>query len=64
MSYCRWSSDDYQCDIYAYEAEDGFVVHVASSRKRFIEPLPEPISPSQDFDGWFARQREKVKKNG
>jgi len=55
MSYCRWSSDDYQCDIYAYEAETGFVVHVASSRRRFAEPLPEPVSPSEDFDGWWKR---------
>jgi hypothetical protein len=32
MSFCRWSSDDFRCDIYAYESEAGFIVHVASSR--------------------------------
>lgn len=33
MSYCRWSSDRFQCDVYCYESVyDGYVVHVASSR--------------------------------
>ncbi len=58
MSYCRWSSDDYQSDVYAYEAETGFVVHVASSRYKFSSPLPSPVSYAEDgFDAWFARQQ-------
>lgn len=32
MSYCRWSSDNSKCDIYAYEAEDGFYIHVANMK--------------------------------
>jgi hypothetical protein len=32
MSYCRWSSDNFQCDIYAYESDMGFMVHVASNK--------------------------------
>ena len=33
MSYCRWSSDDYQCDVYVWEHMDGdVVVNVASCR--------------------------------
>lgn len=32
MSYCRWSSDDWKSDIYCYEGEDGYHVHVAASR--------------------------------
>lgn len=32
MSYCRWSSDDFQCDVYCYEADEGFIIHVAVSR--------------------------------
>lgn len=32
MSYCRWSSDDFGCDLYVYEAEDGIAIHVASRR--------------------------------
>ncbi len=31
MSYCRWSSDNWKCDLYCYECADGvFVTHVAS----------------------------------
>lgn len=30
MSYCRWSSDSFKCDLYAYESDEGFVIHVAS----------------------------------
>jgi len=32
MSYCRWSSDNFNCDIYAYESDDGFVIHVGTGR--------------------------------
>jgi hypothetical protein len=33
MSYCRWSSDGFQCDVYVYEAEGGYMVHVAGKRR-------------------------------
>lgn len=32
MSYCRWSSDDFGCDLYCYESDDGYTTHVASNR--------------------------------
>lgn len=32
MSYCRWSSDNFQCDLYCYEDSSGYVTHVAASR--------------------------------
>ena len=32
MSYCRWSSDNWQCDIYCYESDQGYVIHVAGVR--------------------------------
>lgn len=35
MSYCRWSSDNFRCDIYAYEdTYGGYTIHVASSRHK------------------------------
>lgn len=46
MSYCRFSSDDYQCDVYVYESKDGYEVHIASSRYVFSEPLPPPETPN------------------
>lgn len=38
MSYCRWSSDDFKCDIYCYESETGYQVHVAA--KRVVGEIP------------------------
>lgn len=38
MSYCRWSSYNWKCDIYAYEGEDGFITHVA--RNRIVGEVP------------------------
>lgn len=33
MSYCRWSSDSYRCDLYCYEDVDGgFTIHIAATR--------------------------------
>lgn len=32
MSYCRWSSDDFACDLYCYESSNGFETHVADNR--------------------------------
>ncbi len=33
MSYCRWSTDDFQCDLYCYEdANGGWITHVAGNR--------------------------------
>lgn len=34
MSYCRFSSDNGQCDLYCYESNEGFVTHVACYRQR------------------------------
>jgi hypothetical protein len=52
MSYCRWSSDDFQCDIYCYESDAGFEIHVASHRRVFNEPLPPPL----DWDNFSAEK--------
>ncbi len=33
MSYCRWSSDDFNCDLYCYaDCMGGYTTHVASNR--------------------------------
>lgn len=49
MSYCRWSSDNYQCDLYCYESSLGYQTHVGSYRVVGDVPvlpewgrLPEP----------------------
>lgn len=41
MSYCRWSSDDWKCDLYCYEdAGGGWTTHVAG-RRRIGEVPPD-----------------------
>ena len=33
MSYCRWSSDDFNCDLYVYaDVSGGWTIHVAGNR--------------------------------
>jgi len=32
MSYCRWSSDDFHCDLYCYASSQGYTTHIASNR--------------------------------
>lgn len=44
MSYCRWSTDDFQCDLYCYEdVAGGFTTHVAGRRVVYQGELPPPI---------------------
>jgi hypothetical protein len=59
MSYCRWSSDDFQCDIYCYEScSGGWDIHVAANRTILKEgDLPPYVPFSQEnIDAWIARQ--------
>ena len=54
MSYCRWSSDGLECDIYAYQDyRDLYVIHVAGLRP--LGPLAE-CPPwgllLSDMDAW------------
>ena len=35
MSYCRWSTDNFNCDLYCYEdCSGGYTTHVAGNRQR------------------------------
>lgn len=47
MSYCRFSTDCYQSDVYVYDSDNGIVCHVASNR--LVSPNPRPKwTPRQD----------------
>ena len=51
MSYCRWSSDDWTCDVYVYEdVSGGWTTHVAGRKRRPIEGRPMPTHP--DVTDW------------
>lgn len=54
MSYCRWSTDDFQCDLYCYESDEGFITHVAGQRIKYKTPLPPPVDES-DFNALLKR---------
>lgn len=61
MSYCRWSSDDFQCDVYVYEhVSGGFAVHVAGNRVVFTEPLPEVVPLEKENLNAFMVRHQKV----
>lgn len=60
MSYCRWSSDDFQCDVYVYEDVGGFWSTNVAGRRRVIPPdvlASFPVSVDGDMAAWFARHR-------
>lgn len=43
MSYCRWSSDNYHCDLYCYESSGGHETHVAGYRRAGEWPDMPPL---------------------
>ena len=43
MAYCRWSTDGFRCDVYAYESTGGgYVIHVATRKKVLPEGWKDP----------------------
>lgn len=59
MSYCRFSHNDFQCDVYCYQSTSGpYVIAVAAYRLVFKEELPAKVPFSIDAaDAWFERHR-------
>ena len=56
MSYCRWSSDDFACDLYCYaDVNGGWTTHVAGSRYSGEIPKVEDALLSSDTEE-YARQ--------
>lgn len=45
MSYCRWSSDDHQCDVYVWaDCDGGYRTELAGRRRVFKVPMPPPVT--------------------
>lgn len=42
MSYCRFSDDNYRCDVYVFATENGFETHVAANRIALPEGVIVP----------------------
>ncbi len=52
MSYCRWSSDCYQSDVYVYaDVSGGFTTCVSGRRYRPLKPVPTP--PAESSPGGY-----------
>jgi hypothetical protein len=51
MSYCRWSSDDFDCDVYVYESVGGgWTTHIANNRAVFDRSaLPPPVPLGAEY---------------
>ena len=61
MSYCRWSTDDFQSDVYVYESREGYETHVAVNRVdltgRSLPPRVEMSTPptKEELRAWVGR---------
>jgi hypothetical protein len=57
MSYCRFSSDNFRCDIYCYaDYQGGYTTHVAGNR--IVGNIPEltgEIASSEWFESYKAQ---------
>ncbi|HEX7324318.1 MAG TPA: hypothetical protein VF292_03050 [Rhodanobacteraceae bacterium] len=60
MSYARFSSDDYQCDVYVYESVDGWVTHTALRRYVLDGLLPPPVPFDEGHLQAFIERQVKV----
>ena len=60
MSYCRWSSDSFRCDLYCYEdVHGGWTTHVAGRRRVMPDDFRDPWS---ECDAKDLQDEEKFKK--
>lgn len=64
MSYCRWSSDDFGCDLYCYGSDRGYETHVASNRAVGEIPkvggFPPPDAPQEEWTAFAARNQAQL----
>ncbi len=61
MSYCRFSSDNFKCDVYVYEdISGGYTIHIATSK--IIGNAPElpnitKVSSNEYFKAYKAQMK-------
>ncbi len=61
MSYCRWSTDDFRCDLYIYDDVRGRVtIHVAGRRRLIPDDAYPPPLPDGPFDADAYMQRHQA----
>lgn len=58
MSYCRFSSDNYNCDIYAFaDCYGGYTIHVA--KRRYVGDIPKIPAVTEGNEKEFIEQVKK-----
>lgn len=61
MSFCRWSSMNWSCDLYCYESEQGYVTHVAMNRVVGNIPKVDPTlfleNTEENLQKFLAQQK-------
>ena len=63
MSYCRWSTDDFKCDLYCYaDCRGGYTTHVAGNRIIYKKELPPEINLTKETIPAVLERRRKVMK--
>lgn len=73
MSICRWSDDDWKCDVYAYDSGRGIEIHVAGFR--YLGDIPpaqhlivqkkwNELSEAIRKQGEFLKNAQREKING
>ena len=61
MSYCRFSSDDFNSDVYCYEAvTGGFVIHVAHCRVVGDIPKAQHLLAKETMEEFFVAHRTQL----
>jgi hypothetical protein len=59
MAFCRWSTDDFKCDLYCYEhVNGGYYTYIAGRRPIYKEPLPETVNLDNTKE--FLKRYQKV----
>ena len=65
MSYCRFSSDDFRCDVYAWNDISGvYRIEVARNRIEWGDKLPPEVDYAEDPEGWIKRHSLVLKLAG
>lgn len=60
MSYCRFSSDNWKCDVYALHSVFGYEINVA--KHSYDEEPPEVPAPTKDnLQEWKQKRQEQMK---
>jgi len=57
MSYCRFSTDDFNYDVYVYQSERGYVVHIAENRYVFDRSLLPKVTLKSTQEEHYERNK-------